>query len=368
MKKRLAANTKIADVSYQEAALIGQRLLTWYEEKKRDLPWRRTRDPYKIWVSEVMLQQTRVETVIPYWERFIDKFPTIQALAHAPEEEVLKAWEGLGYYSRARNLQAAVREVEERYGGQVPDTLEEISSLPGVGSYTAGAVLSIAYDVDVPAVDGNVLRVLARLFLIEQDIMKQRVRKRFEELAEFLIPPGRAASFNQALMELGATVCIPKVPRCPQCPLQSLCRAYAEGMQEELPVKGKKKPPRPVDLVTGIVRSGDRVLIVKRPLQGLLAGMWEFPSLEINERVTIEENLQSLFDRLGQRIEVETFFAKVEHTFSHIHWNLHAYLCKPILPLVPETEEMRWVNVYELHQYAFPVAHTKLIQALNGMV
>lgn len=358
-------NNKLTEVPYSVAVDLGQRLLTWYEKGKRDLPWRKTRDPYKIWVSEVMLQQTRVETVIPYWHRFIDKFPTLQALAYAPEEDVLKSWEGLGYYSRVRHLQAAVREVEEKYKGQIPDTYEEIAKLPGVGSYTAGAILSIAYDVDVPAVDGNVLRVLARLFLIEEDISRMRVRKDFETLAQFLIPPGRAASFNQALMELGATICIPKSPRCQQCPLQGLCKGYSEGVQGELPVKGKKKPPRPVNVIACIIRTGEKALINKRPEKGLLAGMWEFPSGEKNESLTIEENIHQITGKIGQPVHDFSFFAQVEHTFSHIHWSLSAYVCHPGNPLVIETDEIRWVDLQQLDSYTFPVAYIKLIHALD---
>ncbi|HEU4964251.1 MAG TPA: A/G-specific adenine glycosylase, partial [Bacilli bacterium] len=214
---RKTQERKRIEFDRKAAQLVSERLLAWYEQHKRDLPWRRQRDPYAIWVSEVMLQQTRVETVIPYWLNFMEKFPTIEALAQAPEADILKAWEGLGYYSRVRNLQKAAQAVVERYGGIVPDQLDEMRSLPGVGPYTAGAVLSIAYDRDVPAVDGNVFRVLSRIFLIEEDIMKPKTRPLFEDLAEYLIPPGRAASFNQGLMELGATVCIPKNPRCETC-------------------------------------------------------------------------------------------------------------------------------------------------------
>ncbi|MGB8955280.1 MAG: A/G-specific adenine glycosylase, partial [Tumebacillaceae bacterium] len=213
------------DFDKKRAREAGARLLAWYEENKRDLPWRRTRDPYAIWVSEVMLQQTRVETVIPYWHRFLEQFPTIDALAKAPEEQVLKAWEGLGYYSRGRNLQKGAQAVQERHHGIVPDALDEMLALPGVGPYTAGAVLSIAYDRPVPAVDGNVFRVLSRIFLIEEDIMKPKTRKTFEGIAEFMIPEGYAASFNQGLMELGATVCIPKNPRCALCPVREQCSA-----------------------------------------------------------------------------------------------------------------------------------------------
>lgn len=356
-------------VNRETAAEIGKRLLAWYGRNKRDLPWRRTSDPYKIWVSEVMLQQTRVETVIPYWERFIERFPTVEALAAASEEEVLKLWEGLGYYSRARNLQNAVREVHEKYGGRIPDTPEKISSLPGVGPYTSGAVLSIAYNVPVPAVDGNVFRVLSRVFLIEDDVSKPAARKKFEALAEFLIPPGEAASFNQSLMELGATLCIPKSPRCSGCPLQDLCGAYREGAQEELPVKGKKKPPRPVDMVAGIVRHGDKVLIARRPPEGLLAGMWEFPGGEVARGESHEETLLCLLrEKYGLRPAIGGHFASVQHTFSHLHWNLQAYTCVVTDDPPPESEEVRWVDVWEATGFPMPVAHQKLAGALQGLV
>jgi A/G-specific adenine glycosylase len=347
----------------------GLRLLTWYEANKRDLPWRRIRDPYAIWVSEVMLQQTRVETVIPYWERWLTLFPTVEALARAPEEEVLKAWEGLGYYTRARNLQKAARVVCERHGGIVPDTLEEMRALPGVGPYTAGAVLSIAYDREVPAVDGNVFRVLARLFLIEEDIMKPKVRKTFESIAEYMIPQGRAASFNQGLMELGATVCIPKKPRCHNCPVQELCMAYAEGVQEEFPVKGKKKPPRPVDMTAALLRVEDRLLIRRRPETGLLAGLWEFPGGERREGETLEQALvRNLQEAHGITVQPISLFATVEHTFSHLHWTMRVYECTLDSGMVRESEDVQWVPVEKLGEYAFPVAHGKVVKLLDGFV
>jgi A/G-specific adenine glycosylase len=355
-------------VTSQKAVEVGKRLLNWYMSNKRDLPWRRTRDPYKIWVSEVMLGQTRVETVIPYWERFTDQFPDVQSLAEASEEAVLKQWEGLGYYSRARNLQAAVREVHTRYDGQVPDTLQEISSLPGVGPYTAGAVLSIAYNVPVPAVDGNVFRVLSRIFLIEDDISKPAARKKFEGLAEFLIPPGEASNFNQALMEFGAKICIPKYPRCAGCPLQDVCEAYKEGMQEELPNKPKKKAPRPLDIATAIIRQHDSVLITRRPSEGLLAGMWEFPSVEQGPDETTETALNRLFlGKWDTSLTAEAHFANVQHTFSHLHWNLQAFSCS-VLGEVAETVDVRWVPVDKLKDFAMPVAHQKLAKAIYGLV
>jgi A/G-specific adenine glycosylase len=368
----------MGNVNRKEAAEIARKLLAWYHEHKRDLPWRRTGDPYQIWVSEVMLQQTRVETVIPYWTRFIQRFPTIEALAAAPEEEVLKFWEGLGYYSRARNLQTAVREVQERYGGRVPDTLAEISSLSGVGPYTAGAVLSIAYNVPLPAVDGNVFRVLSRIFLIEEDVSKPAARKKFESLAEFLIPPGEASDFNQSLMEFGATICIPKHPRCLSCPLQTLCKAYAEGMQEDLPIKAKKKPPRAIDILTGIVRNGDgnrdgeRVLIVRRPQEGLLAGLWEFPSFEATPGKSPAEDLQhSLRQQFAMTIQVEQHFANMQHTFSHLHWNLQAYSCRlsgTVETTVTAADNWRWVPVGQLGDFPMSAVHQKLAKLLQGLV
>ena len=219
-------------------------LINWFSEEKRDLPWRKSRDPYKIWVSEVMLQQTRVDTVIPYFNRFMEQFPSIEALSNAEEEKILKAWEGLGYYSRARNLHSAVKEVHEKYGGKVPDDPKEISSLKGVGPYTAGAILSIAYGKPEPAVDGNVMRVLSRVLSIWDDIAKSSTRKIFEEAVRALISHDNPSYFNQALMELGALVCTPTSPSCLLCPVREHCYAFHDGEQEELPVKTKGKKQR----------------------------------------------------------------------------------------------------------------------------
>lgn len=351
------------------ARTAGLGLLAWYEANKRDLPWRRLRDPYAIWVSETMLQQTRVETVIPYWERWLTIFPTVEALAQAPESDVLKAWEGLGYYSRARNLQKAAQAVCERHAGVVPDTLDEMRALPGVGPYTAGAVLSIAYDRDVPAVDGNVFRVLSRLFLIEEDIMKPKSRKTFESIAAYMIPEGQAASFNQGLMELGATVCIPKNPRCHNCPVQETCMAFAEGVQEEFPVKEKKKPPRPVDMTAALLRDGDQLLIRRRPDTGLLAGLWEFPGGERAEGETLEQALvRHLQEAHGITVQPESLFATVEHTFSHLHWTMRVYDCAIVEGTVRVSEDVRWVPVDKLEDYAFPVAHGKIVKQLGGLL
>ncbi len=268
-----------SDAEGERKAFYARELLAWYRRCKRDLPWRRSRDPYRIWVSEIMLQQTRVETVIPYYHRFMEQFPTIEALADAPEEQVLKAWEGLGYYSRARNLQAAAREVKEEYGGIVPDDPEAVRSLKGVGPYTSGAILSIAYERSEPAVDGNVMRVLSRFFLLTEDIAKPGTRVTIERLARSLIPEGAAGDFNQALMELGATVCTPKSPQCLTCPVMERCGARLEGRVDELPIKAKAKPPRPEARAAALVADeSGRLLIRRRPADGPLGAAARAPA------------------------------------------------------------------------------------------
>lgn len=305
-------------------------LLGWYRKEKRDLPWRRSRDPYPIWVSEIMLQQTRVDTVIPYFERFMERFPTIAHLAAAPEADVLKAWEGLGYYSRARNLQAAARQVAEQHGGAVPRDKASVSALKGVGPYTAGAILSIAFDEPEPAVDGNVMRVLSRFFNLDDDIAKPSVRVGMEQRAKALIPEGEAASFNQALMELGALVCTPRSPGCLSCPVMERCAGRLAGRERELPVKTKAKPPKPVFrlavLIEGTGAAAGRVLVRQRPAEGLLARLWELPHVEApNESVwasgeAAADWLAGSLAAEGVSVRPLRHVGDAEHIFSHLHW------------------------------------------------
>jgi A/G-specific adenine glycosylase len=343
-------------------------LLTWYRENKRDLPWRKDQDPYKIWVSEIMLQQTRVDTVIPYFNSFIDKFPTIETLAYAEEESVLKAWEGLGYYSRARNLQAAVREVAESYGGKVPDSPKEISSLKGVGPYTAGAILSIAYGVPEPAVDGNVMRVLSRILYIWDDIAKPKTRKIFEGAVRALIAKDAASDFNQALMELGATICTPQSPACLLCPVQEHCRAFAEGVEKELPVKSKKKPPKPMAMAAAVLMNEEgKVLIHRRPSEGLLANLWEFPNHEtLSQKKEQDEQLQTfLSEEYKVEAKIDEHIANFSHIFSHIKWNIAVYTGK-LVKEINEQDDLRLVHPSELTTYPFPVSHQKIMKSLFG--
>lgn len=393
---------KYSEQQQQHVQQFSYKLLDWYRVHKRDLPWRRSRNPYHIWISEVMLQQTRVDTVIPYFHRFIEQFPTIEALADAPEENVLKAWEGLGYYSRARNLQSAVREVKERYGGVVPNTKEEISSLKGVGPYTAGAVLSIAYNKPEPAVDGNVMRVLSRYFLIQDDIMKMSTRVGMERLIYELIPQGMAGDFNQALMELGATVCTPKAPHCLTCPVMETCVGRQEGMELSLPVKTKAKPPRPERRLAALIEgSGEhegKLLVRRRPAEGLLAKMWELPHVmapgkesewEVPHEVCIGYLREELHAE-GLAVNPLEWFADTEHTFSHIHWNMRVYRSRiadsdgeyaqfpaqaqRLAPAMTETAASaesnddeaegpfyRWMSREEMLQLAFPNVFLRII-------
>ncbi|KAB7664859.1 A/G-specific adenine glycosylase [Bacillus sp. B1-b2] len=345
-------------------------LLNWFIEEQRDLPWRKDQDPYKVWVSEIMLQQTKVDTVIPYFNRFIEQFPTIEALSEAEEEKVLKAWEGLGYYSRARNLHTAVKEVHETYHGKVPNTPEEISKLRGVGPYTAGAILSIAYGVPEPAVDGNVMRVLSRILSIWEDIAKPKTRKTFEEAVRVLISHENPSYFNQALMELGALICTPTSPSCLLCPVREHCHAFHEGTVTELPVKTKTKKQKTLQLAAVVLTDDNgRTLIHKRADKGLLANLWEFPNIEIvqtikSEREQLEE---ALLENYQAKVKVGEMITRIEHVFSHLVWNINVYSGK-LLDLQEETDDIKRVNSEEIKPFPFPVSHQKMIKFMPEMI
>ncbi|WP_332646246.1 A/G-specific adenine glycosylase [Lysinibacillus sp. 54212] len=300
-------------------------LVQWFQREKRDLPWRHTKDPYQIWVSEVMLQQTRVDTVIPYYVRFMDKFPTAESLAYAPEEELLKMWEGLGYYSRVRNLQAGVREVVETYNGTVPNNRVDISKLKGVGPYTAGAILSIAYGKPEHAVDGNVMRVLSRVLLIKEDIALPKTKKVFEEAVTELIDPNNASSFNQGLMELGALICTPTSPKCLLCPVRDYCRAFEEGDAAQLPIKTKKVKMKNLVYKVFIARNKNgHYLLEKRSAQGLLAGMWQFPMIELKKDAKPLEQFSNQYN-----VTITKEYGPIisfKHVFSHLTWHIEAEL------------------------------------------
>lgn len=342
---------------------IREDLVGWFHTVRRDLPWRRTRDPYHIWVSEIMLQQTQVNTVIPYFERFMGLFPTPAALATAPTEQVLKAWEGLGYYSRARNLQAGAAKVISDHGGRVPDTWEAVRALPGVGDYTAGAILSIAFGVSVPAVDGNVLRVLARLFLIEGDITKPATKREITAIAASLLGPDRPGDLNEALMELGATVCTPTKPKCEQCPVAAHCAARAVGRQHTLPVKAKKAAPKAVTLAVALVERDGRVLVVPRPEGGIWTGLWAFPSTEVAAGIEPAHALGVALLALGVEAEVGPLTQTLAHTLTH------RQLTMPVHAATWRSGDLSgegaWVRPDDLNHYPLPVPMQKIARSLD---
>lgn len=326
---------------------VRSHLLRWFDASKRDLPWRRTRDPYRIFVAEYLLQRTRVASGAPYYERFLERFPDVRSLAAASEDEVLRAWEGLGFYRRARNLHQAARVVVEKHGGQIPETAAELEELPGIGPYTAGAVASIAFGKPVAAVDGNVTRVLSRLFRIEVDVTKTSGWREVWSHARALIPASRPGSFNQALMELGATICTPASPRCGVCPVATLCLARAAGIQESLPRGPRARGPRTVPVVFAHIESRGRILLVRRPDSGLLAGLWSLPGGEFygarNPRAALRDLVKS---QTGLDVEIGDSAAPVARTFSHRRWVGMIYRCRPLGNQMPDAEA-RWVSAAE---------------------
>lgn len=300
-----------------------QPLLIWYAENARQLPWRQDITPYRVWISEIMLQQTRVEAVKPYFERFMRELPDIRALAEVPEERLLKLWEGLGYYSRARNLQKAARQVCAEYGGELPADPAQLQRLCGIGAYTAGAISSIAFGLPAPAVDGNVMRVWARLTADERDILQPAVQKAAREDVVAIIPKDRAGDFTQALIELGATVCVPAgEAKCHICPLQAFCKAMAEGKADELPVRSKAKPRKCIDMTVLLIHDGERIVLHKRPDSGLLAGMYEFYQ---TEGVMNADQVAQHVKEMGFAVQEVSKPISAKHIFSHLEWHMTGY-------------------------------------------
>jgi A/G-specific adenine glycosylase len=325
---------------------FSQRLLDWYERSARNLPWRGSQDAYAIWVSEVMLQQTRVETVIPYYRRWMEHFTSLLILAEAPEQEVLRYWEGLGYYSRARNLHHAARRVVAEYGGVIPADRRALESLPGVGKYTAGAIASIAFGLDEAALDGNIRRVLARVFNVEIPARSPEGERLLWSLARENLPAGKASDYNQAIMDLGATVCLPHNPICLFCPLAELCQAHAFGVEEQRPVM-MVKPAVPKYVVTAaVIRRDGQVLIARRPENGLLGGMWEFPGGKVENGESLEACLfREIEEELGAQVAVGADLGVYRHAYTHFKVILHAFECHLSSgePRALHASEIRWV-------------------------
>jgi A/G-specific adenine glycosylase len=334
---------------------VAQLLLDWYALHARSLPWRSEQpDPYQVWVSEIMLQQTRVETVIPYFERWLELFPHLPALAQADEQTVLRAWEGLGYYSRARNLHRAAQIVVSEYGGQLPQDAAELAKLPGIGRYTAGAIASIAFGKDEPALDGNLRRVAARVFDMPLPARSPQGERRLEELLRAHMPSGQAGRYNQALMDLGALVCTPRDPACTACPLRMVCAACRLGLQSQRPVL-PKRPPVPHYLVTAaVIRRGGRVLLTRRPAKGLLGGLWEFPGGKLEPEETLAECLQrEIREELGAAIRVGSQVGVYRHAYTHFKVTLHAFEAELLdgEPRPLQADALEWVPESALAAY-----------------
>ncbi|RAQ28808.1 A/G-specific adenine glycosylase [Hydrogeniiclostridium mannosilyticum] len=339
-------------------------LLAWYRQSARVLPWRENTDPYRVWVSEIMLQQTRVDTVIPYYERFMARLPSVQALAEVREEELLKLWEGLGYYSRARNLQKAARCICKESGGAFPGSYEQLCSLPGVGPYTAGAIASIAFGLPVPAVDGNVLRVLSRLTENPRDIAEPAVKKQMTAALAQVYPAGHCGDFTQSLMELGAVVCVPNgLPKCGSCPLRQLCRAFRHGTQTEYPVQTKKQPRRAEQKTVLLLCCGGRAAVRKRPQGGLLGGLWEFPCLD--GALSAAEIAAWLEQQGAHAAHIERALSR-KHIFTHVEWDMTAYRVSCPHAFQPDGGGLVWATPEQLaDEIALPTAFRRFTRALG---
>jgi A/G-specific adenine glycosylase len=344
-------------------------LLDWYKKNKREMPWRNTSDPYRIWISEIMLQQTRVDTVIPYYERFISAFPTVQVLSEAGRQQVLKLWEGLGYYSRARNMHAAAKTVASELDGQFPDSYDELLKLKGIGPYTAAAISSIAYGEKRAVVDGNVLRVLSRVYGIKDDIRLGSVKNEIQKLADAAIPEDHPGDFNQAVMELGATICSPKNPSCDRCPLSTECYAYNSVQTDIIPYKSSsKKIPHHQIGVGMITDEHGNLLIALRPDHVMLGGLWEFPGGKQKSDESIKETVaRELKEELSVEVVVKEKFMELKHAYSHFKITLHAFWCtiEKGVPRPNTSNDLKWVSLSEIQQYPFPKANKLLIEKLQ---
>jgi len=344
---------------------IQKALLQWYKKKKRDLPWRKTRDPYAIWVSEIMLQQTQVATVIPYYQNFLKTFPTVCTLAKANLSKVLKVWEGLGYYSRARNLYRASKIIVNRFQGKVPDNLRALLSLPGIGRYTAGAIFSIAFNKEAPILDGNVKRVLSRLFAVSGSPGEKKTEQLLWQLSESLIPKGHANPFNQGLMDLGSMLCTPKDPQCSRCPLHRFCKGSTSGNPEKFPTKGIKKTIPHVESVSAVIKKGGKVFLNQRPPKGLLGGLWEFPNwrIEGKPRMRVSLRLRNTFKKeIKMDVEVKELIGVFNQTYSHFKLTLHVFNCE----VLGGNGKGKWVPIKNLPLLPMSKIHRRIAESISS--
>lgn len=351
---------------------IRRKLLEWFEHHQRDLPWRRHYRPYEVWISEVMLQQTQVNTMLPYFERWMARFPDLRSVAEAPEDTVLKHWEGLGYYSRARNIQRTARIILLERQGEFPKDYTTLRRLPGIGPYTAAAILSLAFKEDRPVVDGNVKRVFSRVFDIATVLSARESVRFMEETSRNLLPKGKAREFNQALMELGALVCTPRSPRCLECPIRRECRSRILGIVSRRPVRAQSGTPSSVEVAVGILLSHGRIFIQKRPPGGLMPLLWEFPGGKVQEGESPEAALvRELREELGVGVQILTKVGVIRHAYTSFRVVLHAFTChlsdETPLPVLRSAIDCKWVDLGEIAHFPFPAANQKLIRMLQAM-
>ncbi len=351
---------------------IAGRLLTWIAQGRRDLPWRRRRDPYAVWIAEIMLQQTQATAVIPFFERWLERFPDVQALAAAKLDDVLKAWEGLGYYARARNLHRAAQLIVAQHGGQLPEDRQALLALPGIGAYTAGAILSLAFGRAEPVLDGNVRRVLCRVFDIAEDVSAPRVVRHLWELAAALVaaaPPGRAGDLNEGLMELGALVCLPRKPACSSCPLAELCLARARGTQAVRPVKRAVPRTPHYDAVAAVIQdAAGRYLLVQRQAEGLLGGLWGFPGGTATQGEALDAALlRTVAEQTGIEVRPAARLQPIKHAYTHFRITLHPFRAEHIAgePRPLRCAEVRWAAAADLAAYPFPVTDRKIAAQIS---
>ncbi len=345
-------------------------LLNWFDINQRELPWRRTYDPYQVWISEIMLQQTQMDRGVDYFKRWIKKYPDVYHLHSASEQELFKSWEGLGYYSRVRNIRKCAELLVREYGGRLPKTVDKLQKLPGIGPYTAGAISSIGYNQTVPVVDGNIGRIFARYFNIEEQLKLPKVKKQLWQQADELVPEGRAREFNQALMELGALICTPRKPNCEGCPIKEECFAYRFDAAHARPVKGDKVVIVPIYMATGVLLHDGKVFIQQRLDEDIWGGLWEFPGGSIERDETPEETVVREFEEeTGFEVKLEKKITTAIHHYTRYKVTLHGYFCRleqaDQLPALTSAQDYRWVEPKELDLYGFPSGHRKLINYLQ---
>ncbi len=350
---------------------FSSKILDWYNLHARELPWRGQSDPYAVWVSEIMLQQTRVETVIPYYQRWMRRFPSVVELAAAPQQEILNLWEGLGYYARARNLHQAARIIVAELNGELPHSAQALQQLPGIGRYTAAAIASIAFGAAEAALDGNIRRVLARVFNVAAPAQSTAGERLLWQISSEQLPPEAAGEYNQALMDLGATLCTPTAPDCPNCPVIDLCEAYALGLQEQRPVTKPKAAIPHYTVTAAVIRHNGKVFIAQRPAEGLLGNMWEFPGGKSNPGESLQDCLKrEICEELKVDVTIGAPFGTYEHAYTHFRITLHAFECqlsKGQTPVAHEHDDIRWVEPAELDDYPMGKIDRQIAQKLKAI-